>query len=390
MQSQVNGGHRPRPKTRSSEDEVPQFTHVPGSSENQQLWVKLDYNHLLPVLASNTKVDRNRPIFFISFAQSQPKDAEAVQTWLEQKTEPRNIYLDSERFGWQRFHEKFSSSVGMTVLLFHEDHPNYHQLPGLGILLSPEYSICFSISFKRKTNSDPDLSSTLIRTLFPKSAAYLITESMIIRNLEETLTIVRFFDSQKKPGYKMVMRPNIEQWLLEYASKVSDEQKRGMLIDLLVLVRSLHPSSDLLEELGVNSNSQMVNSYDLQHSTQVSYISSPDDIPGYNEVLRAIGNRNLDLYSDNSNVHDLRDDILRSYFYAYSAIRSDRIRRFIAFYPHSSSERHKATIKQMEKDGTIDCGHIAFQEIEKFVVRYCKPGTTSKKRDHDGEKKVKT
>lgn len=68
-------------------------------------------------------------------------------------------------------------------------------------------------------------SSIDIEPIFPDGGVILITEDMILRDPAPALKVIDYKINFLKDRYKLFLRPNIRNWLLDLIDKRPDEKK---------------------------------------------------------------------------------------------------------------------------------------------------------------------
>lgn len=169
-----------------------------------------DFTYLTTV-SSSLKRDSKRPRAFIAFNGTHPEEARVVSDWLGLHMKPRNIFVETESDGWKEFLEGAQQRI--SIVLFHENVPNYTSLVKLSSFLQTESLVCFN------TCLDPSNGRISFSRLFPRGTTICITESCMSNLPTQTHRALKYFEENtiqgKKIGWKLILFPRALEWAKE-------------------------------------------------------------------------------------------------------------------------------------------------------------------------------
>lgn len=177
--------------------------------------------------------DNRARIFYLMFPPDAQGECEVVFEFLKK----HNVITFSNRVAedWERF----AQVVDQGVVLCHGDFVNFEALPYLRDLFRKPVNF-WSLSLAAPLRYAD--STIHVQRLFPHGGVILLTEDFMVREQDATVIILAWFRDwvrKRFPGtWKIMFRPNIENWLLWRHDK---DKKNGHWITMYHLVRELLP-----------------------------------------------------------------------------------------------------------------------------------------------------
>ncbi|KPI35681.1 uncharacterized protein AB675_1271 [Cyphellophora attinorum] len=207
----------------------------------------LDWNELLAgMLAKTSKSaasELEKPCaVFVGFPAQFEIQAAALTAWAEKYTKPRLVCGFQD---WAEF-EDFTTLKGPKLLLFHDSEPSFATLKGMGRALHREDVVCYNVSWTQPVAAGkPHYGASL---LFPRGAATFVPEEVFVSTPAVALTFLKWYwrtyKDRSATQYKLMLRPNIHDWLQKRMMALAMEGKSdeaGMFVEMVQIVQQLSP-----------------------------------------------------------------------------------------------------------------------------------------------------
>lgn len=296
--------------------------------------------HYLTTVSSRIKADPRNARVFISFANLYPIEARVLRNWLGEHVKARNIFSDTEKDGWGEFLESAEQKVA--VALFHERISNFTLLRKLSLLLRGDNLSCFNVSFDR-------LGRISFTRIFPRGTVLCLTESCMTGFLEQTLNILRWFESmanRKILSWKLVLFPDAVNRCFQRLATLGVEPQK-ILSDILGIVlrltkRSTRSPMDPDQYISGDA-------FHLEGGTNDSLVLSPPQLLGRNTFAGS------EMLSTDEPAIRLRDQIFSEYFRGWTVLNCTKYRRIIVIDDKMTNQTEPHSC------------HISFMHPERFL-----------------------
>jgi hypothetical protein len=300
-------GNTAKPDLPNKADTGDKMYHAPFLSTS-------DFQYLT-TFPSRIKADPRNARVFIAFTNIYPSEACVLRDWLGEHVKTRNIFSDTEKDGWEEFLE--STEQKAAVALFHERVSNFTLLRKLSSRLKADTLVCFNASFD-------NMGRISFTRIFPRGTVLCITESCMTGFLEQTLDILRWFESsasRKGSSWKLVLFPDaVNKCFQRLATLGVGPQK--VLADILGIVLRLTKRStrSLMEPDQYISGDT---NFDREGGTNDSLVLSPPQLLGHNTHAES------GILSTDESATRLRDQIFSEYLRGWTVLNCTKYRRML-------------------------------------------------------------
>ncbi|KAI5299196.1 hypothetical protein KEM55_002457 [Ascosphaera atra] len=276
--------------------------------------------------------------FYLGFPSNTSHEFDFLRITLEKCN--MEVYSNQTGRDWLSF-KRATEDVSGTILL-HESFSDFSAMPGFAKALRQRINVFYTslsrpLSGRRDEEDDSNVFDTNndvnfidnphFNLIFPHGGAILITDDLILRHPDRTLQIVSWFTNFVKTKFrgtwKLLFRPNVEQWLLELASLKNDERYVALYL-LIRLNVPQYPRTHLNAYLRPSTPESLDGCSDDEG--QVNPFVSTKYIPQYN------ARRDADVVPAlrGSTMEQRNTDQLIEWFSGWALMNAERFRRFVA------------------------------------------------------------
>jgi hypothetical protein len=265
-------------------------------------------------LIGGSSTSSGKPWVFIAYAEQHPAQADAARKWAGKHTIGRLVYTDLDGTSdWNDFRENPNNKL----VLFHEDNPNFCTLKDFSHLLGRDNVTCYNVSWTTEAN----VAKYTFSRLFPRGTVLLLPEWTIVKHPKESVFALEWFMQHSKSKYwKVMVRPNVRDWLQQTALDCEDSEKAKELYEVLRLLFKLSAGPDVtIARFADHADSLGIGlSRDLELN---NFIVPLRTLPGYDDSPEA--DSSVEAISE-------RDEKLMNHFIYWSVMNSKSSRKFIA------------------------------------------------------------
>ncbi|KAL4741054.1 hypothetical protein BDV11DRAFT_168606 [Aspergillus similis] len=317
-------------------DPHPARALTPGNSGTESATARVDLNKLflngfgitfekLAAIGGTDKKAQRAKVFYVWY----PEDSQVVKDEKDLITRFLKIYTrllfsNSVSVDWERFTTMVNENNMHGVVLFHESFVHYDKVPQLQKALRRTTGF-WKVSLSKPVQYiDRPLH---VQRLFPHGGIFLLTEDLIVREPVAAMIILQWFyewSKKKYPGlWKIMLRPNILNWLTNQM-ELADDLQKCRLLAMYHLVKQLGfcPTNNLLSSFGRSWEDVVISPPALPKYG----FRTADDSP---EIPR-------DCTQEQRNA-----DHLGEFFAGYSLVHAHRFRRFFIITALEPLERWK-------------------------------------------------
>ncbi|KAL4748879.1 hypothetical protein BDW72DRAFT_179481 [Aspergillus terricola var. indicus] len=317
-------------------DPHPAQALTPGHSGTVSAAARVDLNKLfvdafgitfekLAAIGGTDKKAQRAKMFYVWY----PEDSQVVKDEKDLitrflKIHTRLLFSNSVSVDWERFTTMVNENNMHGVVLFHESFVEYDKVPQLQKALRRTTGF-WKVSLSKPIQYvDRPLH---VQRLFPHGGIILLTEDLIVREPVAAMIILQWFyewSKKKYPGlWKIMLRPNILNWLTNQLKLADDSQKcRWLAIYHLV------------KQLGFNPTNNLLSSF---FRSWEDVVISPSALPKYG--FRT-ANDSPEIPKDCTQ-EQRNADHLGEFFAGYSLVHAHRFRRFYIITALEPLERWK-------------------------------------------------
>ncbi|KAL4821576.1 hypothetical protein BDW67DRAFT_151074 [Aspergillus spinulosporus] len=319
-------------------DPHPTQALTPGhsSSGTESAAARVDLNELflngfgitfekLAAIGGTDKKSQRAKVFYVWYPEDSlvvKDEKDLITRFLRIHT--RLLFSNSVNVDWERFTTMVNESNMHGVVLFHESFVEYDKVPQL------QKALRRTTGFWKVSLSKPIqyIDRPLhVQRLFPHGGIFLLTEDLIVREPVAAMIILQWFyewSKKKYPGlWKIMLRPNILNWLTN-RMKVADDSQKCRWLAIYHLVK----------QLGFCPTNSLLSSFERSWE---GVVISPPALPKYG--FRT-ANDSPEIPKD-CNQEQRNADHLGEFFAGYSLVHAHRFRRFYIITALEPLERWK-------------------------------------------------
>ena len=315
----------------------------------------LEFASMIPSITSSS----SRPLVYIALGVSHSQQADLIKEWAAKSTSPRLIFVEKNtQSEWDEFRPTCNSS-SPAMLLF-SDEPKFCKLEELGSFLG-KYEALSAFRISWDPNAKPIYTAT---KMFTRGTVMLMTEAAM-RRAASAKNLLLWFEKNSKDKskhWKLMVRPNIRNFLQQQAMQAGEDDKSRQFLEVLTIMHRLSGIVDVT--IGANVER-------LQALQQLKIADKADKSEDFVIPLPQLPEYDSSSEVDPSSTK-ARDDILLRHFVAWTVSHASNHRRFLVIDDDDRAGR----------DTTIydNANHIVFQSSDEFLRTPKRKGSMSVKK----------